>query len=120
MQATSQILDPICIEHASLRVGRLIITLINKAGSVLGTSIHFVLRAILSKMNRVETMDVWESLLIVFVYLFYTEVDAVVSFLTSIPGPTGVSALEFVLIEWLNRQVYFIRLYSRIARYLIQ
>lgn len=112
LEAINKLLDPVLSENVCKHVGKLIVTLISKAGSSLETRLHILLRAILSKMQRAESVEVWQSLLVVFAYLFYTECDAIVSFLTSIPGPTGVSALQFVLDEWISKETFFFGYYE--------
>lgn len=115
-QAINKLLDPACPEMACTNVGRVIMILIIKACPSQDT-VHHWLKAILSKMQRVENAYVWESLLSVFCYLFYRDTDATVSFLMAIPGPTGVSALEFVLSEWLYRECTFSGFYERRMRF---
>ncbi|KAL5011614.1 hypothetical protein ScPMuIL_010165 [Solemya velum] len=39
--------------------------------------------------------------------------EAILEFLTSVPGPTGKPALEFVLLEWCSRQHLFFGAYER-------
>lgn len=65
-------------------------------------------------MQRLENIDQWQSMLMVFGYLFCSEVEAVVQFLSTVPGPTGASALQFVLEQWLIRERYFTGLYEHI------
>lgn len=119
LKALSHLLDPSISEQACKKIGRLIVTLFNKSGVVLASSIHFLLRAILSKMQRVDKQAVWQSLLLVFIYLFYTQMDATLAFLTSVPGPTGTSALEFVLVQWFEREPFITGFYERVMRYII-
>lgn len=44
--------------------------------------------------------------------------DATLAFLTSVPGPTGTSALEFVLVQWFEREPYITGFYERVMRYI--
>lgn len=53
----------------------------------------------------------------VYIHLILTQLDAVLNFLSSVPGPTGESALNFVLIEWMSRQHLFYGSYERKIRY---
>ena len=57
-----------------------------------------------------------QSLLMVFAHLINLQLDAVLEFLTSVPGPTGKPALEFVLVEWCSRQHLFYGSYERKVR----
>jgi hypothetical protein len=43
----------------------------------------------------------------VFAHLMHTQLDAVLDFLTNVPGPMGKPALEFVLTEWCSKQHLF-------------
>lgn len=88
-------------------------TLIRKAGNTLGENLDLLLKAVLSKMQRAQTLTVVQSLLMVYAHLINTEFDAVLNFLSTVPGPTGQSALTFVLSEWVTRQHLFFGKYDR-------
>lgn len=88
-------------------------TLIRKAGNTLGENLDLLLKAVLSKMQRAQTLAVVQSLLMVYAHLINTEFDAVLNFLSTVPGPTGQSALTFVLSEWVTRQQLFFGKYDR-------
>lgn len=60
MQVVSQLLDPRTSEFTAAFVGRLVSTLINKAGRELGENLDQILRAILSKMQQAETLSVMQ------------------------------------------------------------
>ncbi len=53
-----------------------------------------------------------QSLVLVFAHLMHTQMDAVLEFLCSVPGPTGKPALEFVLTEWCAKQHLFYGAYD--------
>nr|KAG5702234.1 hypothetical protein BaRGS_030589 [Batillaria attramentaria] len=61
--------------------------------------LDLMLRSVLSKMQQTETLSVMQSLLMVFAHLLNIQLEPVLEFLTSVPGPTGKPALEFVLTE---------------------
>lgn len=94
-------------------MGRLVTTLIRKAGNTLGENLDLLLKAVLSKMQRTETLTVMQNLLMVYAHLINSEFDAVLNFLSTVPGPTGQSALAFVLSEWVSRQHLFFGNYDR-------
>ncbi|MGH0188478.1 UNVERIFIED_CONTAM: hypothetical protein FKN15_029839 [Acipenser sinensis] len=94
MQVVSQLLDPRTSEFTATFVGRLVSTLIARAGTQLGDNLDQILRAVLSKMQQAETLSVMQ-------------VEPLLEFLCSLPGPTGKPALEFVMSEWMNRQHLF-------------
>ncbi|XP_066883101.1 importin-9 isoform X4 [Kogia breviceps] len=94
MQVVSQLLDPRTSEFTAAFVGRLVSTLISKAGRELGENLDQILRAILSKMQQAETLSVMQ-------------LEPLLEFLCSLPGPTGKPALEFVMAEWTSRQHLF-------------
>lgn len=60
MQVVSQLLDPRTSEFTAAFVGRLVSTLIAKAGRELGENLDQILRAILSKMQQAETLSVMQ------------------------------------------------------------
>ena len=55
----------------------------------------------------------------VFAHLMHTQMDAVLEFLHSVPGPTGKPALEFVLSDWVARQNMFFGHYDCKVRYVL-
>ncbi|KAJ8386386.1 hypothetical protein AAFF_G00170910 [Aldrovandia affinis] len=106
MQVVSQLLDPRTSEFTAA-VGRLVSTLIARAGTELAENLDQILRAILSKMQQAETLSVMQSLIMVFAHLIHSQLDPLLEFLCSLPGPTGKPALEFVMAEWMSRQHLF-------------
>lgn len=107
MQVVNQLLDPRTSEFTAAFVGRLVSTLITRAGTELGEQLDQILRAILSKMQQAETLSVMQSLIMVFAHLVHSQLDPLLEFLCSLPGPTGKPALEFVMTEWMSRQHLF-------------
>ncbi|XP_036386381.1 importin-9 [Megalops cyprinoides] len=107
MQVVSQLLDPRTSEFTAAFVGRLVSTLIARAGTELGDQLDQILRAILSKMQQAETLSVMQSLIMVFAHLVHSQLEPLLEFLCSLPGPTGKPALEFVMTEWMSRQHLF-------------
>lgn len=113
LQVTTTLLNPMSSEFSASFIGRLIITLITKAGSFLGEQIDLLLKAVISKMQLVETLSVMMSLVMVFAHLFLTQMEAVMNFLCSVPGPDGLPATNFVFNTWLKRQHMFYGTYER-------
>ncbi|KAK1135756.1 hypothetical protein K0M31_000333 [Melipona bicolor] len=113
LQIIAQLLNPQSSEFTATFVGRLVTTLIRKAGNTLGENLDLLLKAVLSKMQRAGTLTVVQSLLMIYAHLINTEFDAVLNFLSTVPGPTGQSALAFVLSEWVSRQHLFFGKYDR-------
>ncbi|KAL7010710.1 hypothetical protein ACKWTF_016847 [Chironomus riparius] len=107
------LLNPTSTESSATFVGRLVITLITKAGNFLGEKIDLLLKAALSKMQLVESLHVIMSLIMIFAHLFLIQIDAVMNFLSSIPGPSGEPAMNFVFSNWLSRQHLFYGTYER-------
>ncbi len=66
----------------------------------------------MSKLQRAETLSVIQSLVMVYAQLIHSELEAVLGFLSSVPGPTGNSALHFVMSEWVSRQHLFYGAYE--------
>lgn len=107
------LLNPTSTESSATFVGRLVITLITKAGNFLGDKIDLLLKAALSKMQLVESLHVIMSLIMIFAHLFLIQIDAVMNFLSCIPGPSGEPATNFVFSNWLSRQHAFFGIYER-------
>ncbi|KAH9510177.1 Importin 9 [Bulinus truncatus] len=113
VQVIFKLLDPKTSEHTATFVGKLVSVVIGRCGTQLGENLDLMLRAVLSKIQQAETLSVLQSLLMVFANLMLTQMEAVLDFLTSVPGPTGKPALEFVLNEWCSRQHLFYGSYER-------
>ncbi|XP_033214886.1 importin-9 [Belonocnema kinseyi] len=113
LKISAQLLNPRSSEFSAAFVGRLVTTLIRKAGNTLGENLDLLLKAVLSKMQRTETLTVMQNLLMVYAHLVNSAFDAVLNFLSTVPGPTGQSALAFVLSEWVSRQHLFFGNYDR-------
>lgn len=64
-------------------------------------------------MQLVEALGVMMSLVVTFAHLIITQMDAVLNFLTTVPGPSGEPAIKFVLSTWLSRQHMFYGTYER-------
>ncbi|KAL6255028.1 hypothetical protein P5V15_013362 [Pogonomyrmex californicus] len=113
LQIIAQLLNPQSSEFTATFVGRLVTTLIRNVGDSLGENLDLLLKAVLSKMQSAETLIVMQSLLMIYAHLINTQFDAVLNFLSTVPGPTGQSALAFVLSEWVSRQHLFLGRYDR-------
>jgi len=98
---------------AAGQVGRLVITIITKMGSMLGQNVDMLLKAVISKMQNLECLKVIMNLVLIFAHLFLTQMDAVLNFLSTVPGPNGEPAMQFVLTNWLSRQNSFFGNYER-------
>ena len=59
-----------------------------------------------------ETLSVIQSLVLVYAQLIHSRLDGVLTFLSSVPGPTGNSALHFVMNERVTRQHLFYGAYE--------
>ncbi|KAG5682316.1 hypothetical protein PVAND_011675 [Polypedilum vanderplanki] len=113
LEVLTILLNPKSTESSATFVGRLVITLITKAGNLLGDKIDLLLKAALSKMQLVVSLHVNMSLIMIFAHLFLIQIDAVMNFLSCIPGPTGEPAINFVFSNWLTRQHSFYGTYER-------
>jgi len=102
------LLDPTVNEACASHVGKLIFITINKGSSYLGNdNVQLLLRAVLSKLQTSKSLNVNQSLIMVFAHLLNHNLEQVLDFLSMIPGPNGNSALDWVLIQWLSRQHLF-------------
>ncbi|XP_037952610.1 importin-9 [Teleopsis dalmanni] len=113
MQLTTMLLNPMNNEMTAGQIGRLVITIITKMGNMLGENVDLLLKAVISKMQLVECLKVVMSLVVIFAHLFLTQMDAVLNFLSTVPGPTGEPAMQFVFNNWLSRQASFFGAYER-------
>lgn len=112
VQVTCKLLDPRSSESTAAFVGKLINTLLMKAGSILSDSLEIILRSVLSKLQQAKTFTITQSLLMVFVQLIRHQINATLEFLSTVPGPTGKSALDYVLTEWCLKQPSFFGSYD--------
>ncbi|XP_052872556.1 importin-9 [Anopheles cruzii] len=113
VQVATMLLNPMNTESTSSFIGRLVITIITKVGSLLGDSVDLLLKAVISKMQLVQSLNVIMSLVTIFAHLILLQRDAVLNFLSTVPGPTGETAMSFVLANWLSRQHLFYGQYER-------
>ncbi|KFB37528.1 AGAP011156-PA-like protein [Anopheles sinensis] len=113
LQVATMLLNPMNTESTASFIGRLVITIITKVGSLLGDSVDLLLKAVISKMQLVESLNVIMSLVTIFAHLILLQLDAVMNFLSTVPGPTGETAMCFVLANWLSRQHLFYGQYER-------
>jgi len=112
LSVAEHLLNPVGSEFSATFVGRLVTTLIQKVGPRLGDHLHHLLKAVLSKLQGAQTLSVIQSLIMVYAHLVHSQLDAVLQFLSSVPGPTGNSALHFVMSEWVARQSNFFGSYE--------
>lgn len=107
VNVAGHLLNPAASESSATFVGRLVTSLIQKTGDRLGENLDLLLKAVLSKLQRAETLSVVQSLILVYAQLVHSQLDAVLTFLSNVPGPTGNSALHFVMSEWVSKQHLF-------------
>ncbi|XP_063612464.1 importin-9-like isoform X2 [Penaeus indicus] len=112
VQVASQLLSPATSEHTATFVGRLITVLIRRAGDHLGDNLDLLLRAVLSKLQGAESLTVVQNLVLVYAQLVHSQLDGVLNFLAGVPGPSGQSALHFVLTQWCSKQHLFFGAYE--------
>eukprot|EP00731_Ephydatia_muelleri_P021541 Em0014g132a len=112
VQVILHMLDPSRPEFTASFVGKLLIVIVKKVGNYLGQYLELLLKAVLSKMQLVQTSTVMQSLLCVFAHLIQRELDAVISFLMAIPDPTGQPAMCFVLNQWCAGHSFFYGVYE--------
>lgn len=95
MQVITMLLNPMNTEFSAVFVGRLVITVISKAANMLGENVYLILKAVISKMQLVESLSVAMSLILTFAHLFISQMDALLNFLSTVPGPTGEKCDRF-------------------------
>lgn len=113
MQITTMLLNPMLNTDAP-SVGEMVITLIAKAGNYLGENIYLLLKAVISKLQTVNNnWDYNMNLIMIFAHLFLTQIDALLNFLGTVPGPTGEPAITFIFTNWLSHHGSFYGFYCR-------
>jgi len=114
LQCCLHLLDPSVNEACASLVGKLIFVTINKGSKYLGDeNVQLLLRSVLSKLQTSNSLNVIQSLVMVFAHLLNHNLTTVLDFLSLIPAPNGPhSALEYVLTQWLSRQHLFYGAYE--------
>uniref|UniRef100_A0A6A7FW59 Importin-9-like n=3 Tax=Hirondellea gigas TaxID=1518452 RepID=A0A6A7FW59_9CRUS len=113
VEVCNHLLAPSMPDGAATFVGRLVTALIHNVSQHLGDSLHMLLRSVLSKLQSTDTLSVVQNLVVVFAQLINNKLEDVLSFLCSVPGPEGDSALSFVLVSWCSKQHTFYGSYER-------
>jgi len=114
MQLISVLLSPKLSEFSASLAGRLVSVFLTRSGDRMASKdVATVLRSVLSKLQQSMTLTVVQSLIMVFAQLINRNVQLVVDFLSSVPGPSNNSALEFVLTEWCDKQGMFFGSYDK-------
>ena len=114
LQCCLHLLDPSVNEACASYVGKLIFVAIKKGSKWLGDeNVQFLLRSVLCKLQTSKSLNVIQSLVMVFAHLLNHDLKTVLDFLSVIPAPDGPhSALEYVLNQWLSRQHLFYGAYE--------
>ncbi|UJR16177.1 hypothetical protein I4U23_003087 [Adineta vaga] len=112
LQILAKFLDPKTPENCCTFIGKLIrgfIREINKTNqpSLLGDTLGQILKAVLAKLQSSQVLSVQQSLIVVFAHLIQNNLNDVVNFLNSTPGPQGSSAFDFVMYQWVTKQHLF-------------
>ena len=107
VEATCQMLQPSRIESSARFIDRLICVLVWKVGDGLQSKLEDILRGVLSKLQQATQDLVVQSLVTVFARLLHGHLNNVLDFLDSVPGPSGSSALSFVLTKWCQTHSYY-------------
>jgi hypothetical protein len=108
----NHMLDPKTSENSCSFIGKFINTLIRQTATVLGDNLDLILKAVLSKMQSSNILLVQQSLIMVFAQLMHYRMDAVLTFLSNLPGPTGQPVLDFLMTEWVMKQNSFVGPYD--------
>lgn len=87
----------------------------NKKCSLLKNIIFLYNRFFLKTYMNVLSIEL-QSLIMVFAHLVNHQIEPVLDFLSGVPGPTGQSALEFVLDIWCQCHGLFYGAYEKKVR----
>lgn len=72
-----------------------------------GRRLNFFILIEFHSLNHLLFLLPLQSLIMVFAHLVHSQLEPLLEFLCSLPGPTGKPALEFVMTEWMSRQHLF-------------
>lgn len=108
----NHMLDPKTSENNCSFIGKFITTLIKNTANILGENLDLILKAVLSKMQSSDKSLVQQGLIMVFAQLIHSRMEAVLTFLSGLPGPTGKPVLQFFLTEWVSKQNIFVGTYD--------
>jgi hypothetical protein len=108
----NHMLDPKTSESGCSFIGKFINTLILHTSHVLGDNLESLLKGVLSKMQSSNVLLVQQSLIMVFAHLIHSKMDAVLTFLSNLPGPQGTPVFDFLMSEWVAKQNSFVGTYE--------
>ena len=86
VNVATHLLNPAASESSAAFVGRLVTCLIQKTGDRLGEHLDHLLKAVLSKLQRAETLTVIQSLVLVYAHLIHTQVRFIFLYVCIIEG----------------------------------
>lgn len=76
------------------------------------------IRALVSKIHIASIMHYESHLVLVFAYLFNTNIELTSKILSTIPGPDGGSALKYIFVKWLTKHNAFFGQFEKKLRYM--
>lgn len=101
------VLAPQALELTSVIIAKYIIFALRAISECKEDVLDETIRALVSKIHISSIMHYEDSLVLVFAYLFYTNLESTTTILSTIPGPDGDSALKYIFIKWLNKHHNF-------------
>lgn len=102
-----QVLSPLEVELTSLLVAKFIIFALRAIHRYRENVLDMTIKGLISKIHIISVMKYEDSLVLVFAYLFYTNLEYSCMILSTIPGPEGGSALQYIFVTWLKKHHCF-------------
>lgn len=112
-----QVLSPTQVELTSTLIAKFVIFALRAVQQCKLNILDMTIRGLVSKIHIFSIMNYEDSLVLVFAYLFYTNMEYTSLALNIIPGPEGGSALEYILIKWLKKHHCFYGKLEKNLRY---
>ncbi|KAJ8911055.1 hypothetical protein NQ315_015109 [Exocentrus adspersus] len=101
------------IPISGLQLAKLCVVSINTLPSVLEPNFESILKSVLSAIQTNKHLDQLRGLWVIFIYILMCRPGNTANFLSSIPGPDGGSALNYLLNIW---QPEFVSVMSKFER----
>lgn len=101
------VLSPKELDLTSIVIAKFAIFALRAIHEFKATVLDNTIRALVSKIHISSIMQDECSLVLVFAYLFYMNIESTTKILSTIPGPDGGSALKYIFIKWLTKHNAF-------------
>ncbi|XP_017774184.1 PREDICTED: importin-9-like [Nicrophorus vespilloides] len=97
MNVIYRLLEPTRDEFACKHIDKLIICAFRALSEQTARCNEMLIKSILSKLNFSQSLEIRESFSIIFLHYLYYDNEVILSLLNKVPGPTGGSALSYII-----------------------